>query len=43
MIPPHHALTAASCPATREFIESFVDQESVKAPSKAIHNRLAVM
>jgi hypothetical protein len=33
-----HALTPASFSATREFLESVVDQDSGQAPSNAIHN-----
>lgn len=38
-----HTLSTASFPATREFLKSVVDQQSVKAPSKAIHNRPVVV
>jgi hypothetical protein len=34
-----HALTPASCRATREFLESAVDQDSGQALSQAIHNQ----
>jgi hypothetical protein len=34
-----HTLTTESFPATRKFIESVIDQETLKAPSKAIHNQ----
>ena len=38
-----HTLTTTSFSATRELLKSAVAQESVSAPSKAIHNRPVVV